>query len=222
MTFLLPEMPFPYDALEPAISAKALELHHGTHHAGYVDKLNKAVTGTPREDEPLEGVVLWASKDDAFADVFNNAAQAWNHAFFWASLSPSGGGRPDGALFAEIEKSFGSYGDFRRAFIDAGAGQFGSGWVWLVVEDGKLKIVSTQNADTPIAHSQFPLMTCDVWEHAYYLDYQSRRPEFLEAFIDGLVDWKFAARQFAALKGDGKASAWAYADTRQPETVAAE
>ena len=211
MAFELMKLPYDYDALAPAVSADTLKFHHDKHHAGYVDKLNKLVEGTDLKDKSLEEVVRWAAGDADRKAVFNNAAQAWNHAFFWECMGPGGGGKPDSELLKEIEKTFGSYDDFRQKFVDTGVGQFGSGWVWLVNDDGKLAIVSTPNAETPLTGSQQPLMTCDVWEHAYYLDYQNRRPDFLETFIDKLVNWEFVAEQFSA-KGE---SAKVYHDAQQ-------
>lgn len=215
MTFEQSKLPYAYDALEPAISAETMKLHYGKHHAGYVDKLNEAVKDTDLEGKSLEEVIQWAASDADRKGVFDNAAQAWNHAFFWECMSPNGGGKPDGALMRDIESAFGSYKDFRKKFLDAGAGQFGSGWVWLVMENGKLAVVSTSNADTPLTRAQQPLLTCDVWEHAYYLDYRNERPDFLETFIDKLVNWEFVAEQFASQGEGNSAAARKYQDAQQ-------
>ena len=191
--FALDPLPYAENALEPHISARTIGFHYGKHHRGYVDNLNKLVAGTPLAGRSLAEIVAeTAGKPDKTA-VFNNAAQVWNHDFFWRSMRPGGGGAPAGALKAAIEKSFGSLDEFKKAFTAAGTGQFGSGWVWLVQDSGELKIVATSNADTPAARGQNALLTCDVWEHAYYLDYQNRRKDFVEAFLEHLVNWEFAA-----------------------------
>lgn len=206
MKFDLPDLPYAHDALEPHISAQTMKLHHGKHHAGYVDKLNAALADLDLGDKTLEEVIQWASEQDDRRGVFNNAAQTWNHTFFWHSMAPNGGGKPEGALMQAIEKAFGDYKTFRTRFVEAGAGQFGSGWVWLVLDAGKLKIVATSNAETPVTTAATPLMTCDVWEHAYYLDHKNDRKSFLEAFIDSLVDWRFAAENLAN-QGEGSSVA---------------
>jgi Fe-Mn family superoxide dismutase len=173
-----------------------MSFHYAKHHQAYGDNLNKLVAGTPwAAGQPLEKVVLESAGKADKAAVFNNAAQAWNHAFFWRSMKPGGGGLPAGRLMDLIGKSFGGFDEFKNAFLTAAVAQFGSGWVWLVHEGDALKIVKTSNADTPIAHGQTALLTCDVWEHAYYLDYQNRRKDFVEAFLDHLVNWEFAASQ---------------------------
>lgn len=197
--FRLAPLPYAENALEPFISARTMECHYGRHHKTYVDTLNKLVAVSELESLPLEEVirVTAASKDKDGVAIFNNAAQAWNHAFFWNSMKPSGGGKPAGALLAALEKSFGGYDKFRQAFLDAAAGQFGSGWVWLVSDKDGLKVIRTSNADTPVAHNQKALLVCDVWEHAYYLDYQNRRKDYVEAFLDHLANWEFAAEQYA-------------------------
>jgi Fe-Mn family superoxide dismutase len=191
----LPPLPYAQDALKPFISAQTMGFHYGRHHQTYVDNLNKLVAGTPLAGKPLEAIIRETAGVADKAAVFNNAAQVWNHTFFWRSMAPDGGGSPDGRLLEMINKSFGSVGAFKEAFVAAGVAQFGSGWVWLVQEGDTLKIVKTANADTPLAHGQNALLTCDVWEHAYYLDYQNRRKDFLQAFVDHLVNWKFAASQ---------------------------
>jgi Fe-Mn family superoxide dismutase len=191
--FALDPLPYAENALEPHISARTLGFHYGKHHRGYVDNLNKLIAGTPLAGRSLEEIVAeTAGKPDKTA-VFNNAAQVWNHDFFWRSMRPGGGGAPAGALLAAIEKSFGSFDEFKKAFAAAGTGQFGSGWVWLVQDGGGLEIVATSNADTPAARGRNALLTCDVWEHAYYLDYQNRRKDFVEVFLEHLANWEFAA-----------------------------
>ena len=191
--FKLAPLPYAENALEPHISAKTMSFHYGKHHQGYVNNLNKLVAGTPMAAASLESIVAdTAGKEDQTA-VFNNAAQVWNHDFFWQSMKPAGGGKPVGKLAEMIDKSFGSYEAFATAFQTTGLAQFGSGWVWLVQDGETLKIVKTPNADTPAAHGQHALLTCDVWEHAYYLDYQNRRKDFVQIFLDNLVNWDFAA-----------------------------
>ena len=192
MSIALPPLPYDYDALEPVISAATLKLHHGAHHRGYVDKLNAAVRGTELEGLALEEVVRRAALSGASA-VFNNAAQAWNHAFFWRSLRPKAkAGAPAGALAARLESEFGGYGRFADAFKIAALGVFGSGWAWLVQKDGRLQVMATANADTPMAHGVRCLLTVDVWEHAYYIDYRNQRDRFLAAVIEKRLNWDFA------------------------------
>jgi len=193
--FQLPPLPYAQDALEPYISAKTMSFHYGKHHQAYVDNLNKLVAGTPWATQPLEKIIQETAGVADKAAVFNNAAQVWNHTFFWKSMKPGGGGKPTGRLLELIEKSFGSFDEFKKAFTTTAVSQFGSGWVWLVQDGDVLKIVKTSNADTPAAHGQTTLLTCDVWEHAYYLDYQNRRNDFVQAFLDHLVNWDFAASQ---------------------------
>lgn len=196
--FLVPPLPYAGNALEPYVSAKTLEFHHGKHHRAYVDTLNKLIAVSELASMPLEEIirVTTRAKDKEGVAIFNNAAQAWNHAFFWKSMKPQGGGKPTGALLVAMEKSFGGYDPFRQAFLDAATGQFGSGWVWLVSGKDGLQVIKTSNADTPVAHDQKALLACDVWEHAYYLDYQNRRKDFVAAFLDHLANWDFAAEQF--------------------------
>ncbi len=195
----LPALPYAESALEPAISAKTMGFHYGKHHKGYLDNLNKLIAVSELESLPLEEIirVTAKAKDKDGVAIFNNAAQVWNHTFFWNSMKPKGGGKPTGALLEKLEKSFGSYDKFKQAFQDAATGQFGSGWVWLVADGDGLKIIKTSNADTPVAHGQKALLTCDVWEHAYYLDYQNRRKDFVATFLDSLVNWDFAAAQLS-------------------------
>ena len=197
MAFELPALPFAEDALEPYYSARTLSFHHGKHHKAYVDNLNKLITGTDLESKPLEEIILLAAGDAAKAGMFNNAAQVWNHTFFWHCMKPGGGGKPSGELAARIDAAFGGYDKFVEQFKAAAVGRFGSGWGWLVLEGGELKIVSTPNAETPLAKGQKALLTVDVWEHAYYLDYQNRRPDFVQAFLDHLVNWDFVAANLA-------------------------
>lgn len=195
MAFELPPLPYASDALEPHMSAKTFSYHHGKHHAAYVNKLNGLIEGTDLADKSLEDIIqATAGKADA-KGVFNNAAQVWNHTFFWNSMKPNGGGKPSGKLAEMIDASFGSFDAFADAFKNAGVGQFGSGWAWLVVDGDALKIVTTANAETPITEGLKPLLTCDVWEHAYYLDYQNDRPGFLGVFLEKLANWDFAAEQ---------------------------
>jgi Fe-Mn family superoxide dismutase len=188
-------MPLPYaeSALEPVMSAKTLQFHHGKHHKTYVETLNKLIANDALNGLPLEEVVRRAHRDPAKTLIFNNAGQVWNHEFFWKSLAPKGGGKPTGKLAEMIESSFGGYDEFKKAFADIGVKQFGSGWAWLCFEGGKLTLKKTGNAETPILDPKVkPLLTIDVWEHAYYLDYQNKRPDFLAAVIDKLLNWRFA------------------------------
>ncbi|WP_455373427.1 superoxide dismutase [Limibacillus halophilus] len=198
MAFELPNLPYAKDALEPHISAQTFDFHHGKHHNAYVVKTNELIAGSDLEGKSLEEVIQ-AAADAKNQGLYNQSAQIWNHTFFWSSMAPNGGGAPSGAVGDLINASFGSYEEFAKQFKAAGAGRFGSGWVWLVAEGGKAKIVATLNADTPLTTpGQTPLLTCDVWEHAYYLDYQNRRPDFLAAFLDHLVNWDFANANLAA------------------------
>lgn len=191
MPITLPNLPFAIDALEPHISARTFEFHHGKHHKAYVDNTNKLIEGTALADQGLEEIIKSAAADAAKKGLFNNAAQVWNHTFFWKCLKPNGGGRPTGKIAAQIDKELGGYEKFAADFKNAGVTQFGSGWAWLCLKDGKLAIVQSANAETPIVSGSIPLLVVDVWEHAYYLDYQNRRPDFLQAFLDHLVNWDF-------------------------------
>ncbi|HET7267353.1 MAG TPA: Fe-Mn family superoxide dismutase [Oleiagrimonas sp.] len=192
MAIELPPLPYEKNALEPHISAETLNYHYDKHHAGYVSKLNAAIEGGEFADAALEDIVKKAS-----GGLFNNAAQTWNHTFYWNSLSPNGGGEPSGKLLEAINKAFGSVDKFKDEFAKSAAGNFGSGWTWLVQRsDGSLAIVNTSNAATPITGSDKPLLTVDVWEHAYYIDYRNARPKYLEAFWN-LVNWEFAAGNLA-------------------------
>ncbi|MDS1141295.1 superoxide dismutase [Fe] [Pusillimonas sp. SM2304] len=188
MAFTLPPLPYALDALAPTISKETLEYHYGKHHQAYVTNLNNLVAGTEFESATLEEVVKKSS-----GGIFNNAAQIWNHTFYWNSLSPNGGGEPTGALLDAINAKWGSVDAFKEAFNKSAAGNFGSGWTWLVKKaDGSLDIVNTGNAATPLTTADVPLLTCDVWEHAYYIDYRNARPKYLESFW-GVVNWEFAA-----------------------------
>ena len=200
MAVQLPNLPYAENALEPHYSAKTISFHYGKHHKAYVDNLNKLVAGTPLEGKTLEEVVKASAGDSSRVGMFNNAAQVWNHTFFWNCMKPSGGGRPKGDLAQQIDQVFGSYEKFADQFKATAVGRFGSGWGWLVLDGGTLKIVSTANADTPMASKQTALLTVDVWEHAYYLDYQNRRPDFVQAFLDHLTNWDFVAGNLAKAK----------------------
>lgn len=191
MEHTLPALPYALDALAPHISKETLEFHYGKHHQTYVTNLNNLIKGTEFENLSLEEIVKKSS-----AGVFNNAAQVWNHTFYWNSLSPNGGGAPTGKLADAINSSFGSFDKFKEEFTKTAVGTFGSGWAWLVKKsDGSLALVSTSNAATPLTSSDVPLLTCDVWEHAYYVDYRNARPKYVEAFWN-LVNWEFAAKNF--------------------------
>jgi len=190
MSFKHPELPYAADALQPHISKETLEFHHGKHHKTYVDKLNDLVSGKPQEKMPLEEVIMSA---DA-GPVFNNAAQVWNHTFYWHCLSPQGGGEPQAAMAEAITKSFGSFDKFKEEFTQKSITLFGSGWAWLAKKsDGSLSIEQTSNADLPMKHGMKALLTCDVWEHAYYIDYRNARPKYLDAFWN-LVNWEFVQK----------------------------
>ncbi|MDD5060276.1 MAG: superoxide dismutase [Candidatus Omnitrophica bacterium] len=191
MSIKLPELPYDKAALGPYISAKTLEFHYVKHHAGYVKKLNGLVKGTPLAEETLENIIKKTAKDASQSAIFNNAAQVWNHSFYWQGMKKGGGGIPSGAIVDKIKADFGGYDKFIEEFKKAGLGQFGSGWAWLVVKDGKLAVMKTSNADTPIAHGIKPLLTIDVWEHAYYLDYQNKRGDYIDAYVKNLINWDF-------------------------------
>ena len=191
MSFSLPDLPYPKNALEPHISEETLEYHYGKHHKTYVDKLNGLVDGTEDANKSLEEIIRNAS-----GGLFNNAAQVWNHTFYWNCMSPNGGGEPAGALADAINRDFGSFETFKERFNESAVGNFGSGWTWLVQNpDGSLALVNTDDAETPITGDARPLLTCDVWEHAYYIDYRNARPKYLEAFWH-LVNWDFVAQNF--------------------------
>ncbi|MBC1260608.1 superoxide dismutase [Synechococcus sp. BSF8S] len=198
MAHTLPALPYDINALEPHISKTTLEFHHGKHHAAYVANLNKLVEGSDLDSKSLEDVITSVAGDASKAGGFNNAAQVWNHSFYWQCMKPGGGGQPSGALAEKITADFGSFEAFVEQFKTAGATQFGSGWAWLVLDGGTLKVTKTANADLPLAHGQKALLTMDVWEHAYYLDYQNKRPDYMATFLDKLVNWDFVAANLAA------------------------
>jgi len=199
-SFVLADLPYAENALEPVISAATVSLHYGKHHAGYVAKLNQLVEGTPYAGESLETVILMAANDTGAKAIFDNAAQVWNHDFYWHSMRP-GSGPPDGEIKGALERDFGGEIPLREALAEAATRQFGSGWVWLVIgEDGRLDIVTTSNADTPFAWGRVPLIAIDVWEHAYYFDYQNRRADYVAAWLDKLVDWRFADKNLRSLE----------------------
>jgi Fe-Mn family superoxide dismutase len=198
MAFQLPPLPYAPTALQPHISEQTLNVHHGKHHQAYVTNLNNLIKDGPKAKLPLEALIMESAKDAAQAGIFNNAAQVWNHSFFWSCMKPAGGGKPTGDVASAIDKAFGGFDKFKEQFKEAAVTQFGSGWAWLVSDKGALKITKTANADLPMVHGQKALLTVDVWEHAYYLDYQNRRPDFVQAFLDHLVNWDFVAQN---LKG---------------------
>jgi Fe-Mn family superoxide dismutase len=198
MPFELPVLPYAEDALEPHYSARTVSFHYGKHHKSYVAKLNLLTAGSALENSSLEEIIRKTAGDEGRKALFNNAAQIWNHTFFWNAMRPGGGGRPDGALAEAIERDFGSYQGFAEAMSASALQRFGSGWAWLVVEGGKLKTMSTLNADTPMTQGLQALLTIDVWEHAYYLDYQNRRADYVASYLEHLVNWDFAAANLAA------------------------
>jgi Fe-Mn family superoxide dismutase len=197
MTFRVPALPYEYDALAPHIGARTVELHYEKHHKGYARKLNAALEGKPEAEKSLEQLILTTE-----GNVFNNAAQVWNHTFYWRSLGPKGGGEPAGALKDAIVAAFRNVDEMKRQLAEAAKGQFGSGWAWLVLDkDGRLRVAHTSDADNPLRKGHTPLLAIDVWEHAYYLDYQNRRGQYVEAVIDHLLDWSFAASNLEAVAG---------------------
>jgi superoxide dismutase, Fe-Mn family len=199
MAFEQAPLPFAMDALEPyGMKAETFEYHYGKHHKAYVDNLNKLVDGKDLASKSLEEVITTSYKDSSMAGIFNNAAQVWNHTFFWNSLKAGGGGAPTGDLAAKINAAFGSYEKFKEEFTAAATTQFGSGWAWLVEDNGALKITKTPNAENPLVHGQKPLLTLDVWEHAYYIDFRNARPAFIANYLDKLVNWDFVAANLAA------------------------
>lgn len=193
MAFELPSLPYDRTALAPHISEETLNFHYGKHHQAYVTNLNKLVEGSDLEGKSLEEVIMASASDASKAGVFNNSAQVWNHTFYWHSMKPAGGGAPTGKIAELIDRDFGSFAAFKEAFATAGATQFGSGWAWLVLANGKLEVRKTPNAETPLTEAGVtPLLTMDVWEHAYYLDFQNARPAYIETFLNELVNWDFA------------------------------
>jgi len=191
MPFELPSLPYGKNALAPHISENTINYHYGKHHQAYVTNLNNLISGTDLADKSLEEIIKISANDKTKAGIFNNSAQVWNHTFYWHSMKPNGGGKPSGEVLKQIESDFGSYENFVTEFKNAGATQFGSGWAWLVLDSGKLKVVKTGNAETPLTTSAKPLMTMDVWEHAYYLDFQNARPTYIDTFLNHLVNWDF-------------------------------
>lgn len=191
MPFELPTLPYGKNALAPHISENTINYHYGKHHQAYVTNLNNLISGTDLADKSLEEIIKISANDKTKAGIFNNSAQVWNHTFYWHSMKPNGGGKPSGEVLKQIESDFGSYENFVTEFKNAGATQFGSGWAWLVLDSGKLKVVKTGNAETPLTTSAKPLMTMDVWEHAYYLDFQNARPTYIDTFLNHLVNWDF-------------------------------
>jgi Fe-Mn family superoxide dismutase len=193
MAFELPQLPYARDALLPFMSVETFDYHYAKHHQAYVTNLNKLTAGTDNESKSLEDIIMSSS-----GGLFNNAAQVWNHTFFWNCLKPGGGGAPTGALAAAIERDFGSFEAFKEKFSATAAGQFGSGWGWLVAKDGKLELMATSNADLPMKHGATAIFTVDVWEHAYYIDYRNDRAKFIKTILENLANWDFAAQNFAA------------------------
>ena len=185
MAFTLPELPYEMTALEPYLSAETFEYHYGKHHKAYLDTLNGMIEGTDEEKASLEEIILKSE-----GKKFNQAAQVWNHTLYWSSMAPGGGGAPSGAAGDAVNEAFGSYDKFRDEFKNAAVNQFGSGWAWLTLDGGKLGVMSTSNADLPMKHGQTAVLTCDVWEHAYYIDYRNRRPDYVDTFLDHLINWK--------------------------------
>jgi Fe-Mn family superoxide dismutase len=201
MPITLPKLPYALDALQPHVSARTLEFHHGKHHKAYVDKTNELIAGTDLENRPIEEIVARSAADPSRKTLFNQSAQVWNHTFFWHSMKPKGGGAPKGDVARRIEAELGGADKFAETFKTTAVGQFGSGWAWLVLDGGKLKVIGTHDADTPMVHKQVPLLACDVWEHAYYLDYQNRRADFVAAFLNNLVDWDFVNENLRRAQG---------------------
>lgn len=197
-TFSLPALPYAENALDPVISANTMSYHYGKHHKAYVDNLNKAVAGTEFAGQSLDKIILATyGKADRTA-IYNNAAQDWNHSFYWKSLKPGGGGDPPAALKQKIDASFGSLDACKKELAQAATTQFGSGWAWLALDGGKVVVIKTGNADSPLVQSKKPLLTIDVWEHAYYLDYQNKRPDYISGVLDKLLNWDFAAENLTA------------------------
>jgi len=203
MAFTLPDLPYAKDALAPHISSETLDFHHGKHHNAYVGKLNGLIEASDLADKSLEDIIKISAGDSAQAGIFNNAAQIWNHTFYWHSMAPNGGGAPSGELAELIDRDFGSLDAFKKAFADAGATQFGSGWAWLVLANGKLEVRKTLNAETPLTEDGVtPLLTMDVWEHAYYIDFRNARPSYIDTFLGKLINWDFAAQNLQAALAD--------------------
>ena len=191
MTFELPSLPYANDALAPYMSSETLDFHHGKHHQTYVTNLNNLVKDTDMKDSSLEEIVVKSSKDSSMAGIFNNAGQHWNHILFWQCMKPNGGGSMPSELESRITSDLGGIDQFKEAFIQAGTTQFGSGWAWLAIDNGKLVVTKSPNASNPLVDGMKPILGCDVWEHSYYIDYRNRRPEYLDKFLDSLVNWEF-------------------------------
>ncbi len=196
MSYELPDLPYDYEALAPYMSRETLEFHHDKHHNAYVQKGNELVKGTPWEGKSLEEAVVGTFKSPEHGGLFNQVGQHWNHIHFWNWMKPNGGGAIPGNLEAKIKEDFGSVDAFRDSFLTNGAGQFGSGWVWLILDNGKLGVMKTPNGENPLAHGKTALLGCDVWEHSYYIDYRNARPKYLEAFFDNLVNWEYVTELF--------------------------
>ena len=195
MSFELPSLPYANDALAPYMSAETLDFHHGKHHQTYVTNLNNLLKDNELKSASLEDIVVKSSKDTSMAGIFNNAGQHWNHILFWQCMKPNGGGSIPSELEARLNSDFGSVDQFKEAFIQAGTTQFGSGWAWLAIDNGKLVVTKSANASNPLVDGMKPILGCDVWEHSYYIDYRNKRPDYLKAFLDSLVNWEFVASQ---------------------------
>ena len=195
MSFELPSLPYANDALAPYMSAETLDFHHGKHHQTYVTNLNNLLKDHELQSSSLEDIVVKASKDASMAGIFNNAGQHWNHILFWQCMKPNGGGSIPSELEGRLTSDFGSVEQFKEAFIQAGTTQFGSGWAWLAIDNGKLVVTKSPNASNPLVDGMKPILGCDVWEHSYYIDYRNKRPDYLKAFLDSLVNWEFVASQ---------------------------
>jgi Fe-Mn family superoxide dismutase len=195
MSFELPSLPYANDALAPYMSAETLDFHHGKHHQTYVTNLNNLIKDTHLQNSSLEEIVVKSAKETSMAGIFNNAGQHWNHILFWQCMKPNGGGAIPSELEKKLNEDFGSVDKFKEAFIQAGTTQFGSGWAWLAVNKGKLVVTKSANASNPLVDGMKPILGCDVWEHSYYIDYRNKRPDYLKAFLDNLVNWEFVASQ---------------------------
>ena len=195
MTFELPSLPYASDALAPYMSSETLDFHHGKHHQTYVTNLNNIVKDTDMQNSSLEEIVVKSSKDPSMAGIFNNAGQHWNHILFWQCMKPNGGGSMPSELERRITSDLGGIDQFKEAFIQAGITQFGSGWAWLAIDNGKLVVTKSPNASNPLVDGMKPILGCDVWEHSYYIDYRNKRPDYLKAFLDSMVNWEFVASQ---------------------------
>ena len=195
MSFELPSLPYANDALAPYMSAETLDFHHGKHHQTYVTNLNNLLKDNELQGASIEDIVVKSSKDTSMTGIFNNAGQHWNHILFWQCMKPNGGGSIPSELEARLNSDFGSVDQFKEAFIQAGTTQFGSGWAWLAIDNGKLVVTKSANASNPLVDGMKPILGCDVWEHSYYIDYRNKRPDYLKAFLDSLVNWEFVASQ---------------------------